>query len=237
MLPVGDAYDVLCREFRWNVPEHYNIGVDICDKWADGSERPALIYEAANGDIRRYSFDDLRSLSNRTANLFAAHGASQGERIGILLPQRPETAFAHIAAYKMGAIAVPLFTLFGYDALRYRLADSGTRVVITDAVGAEKIARIRDDLPQLRTVFNVDGPMHGAEDFHRLLQRASDAYQPAPTTADDPALIIYTSGTTGSPKGALLPHRTLLGHMPGVEMSHDFLGIEGDLIWTPAWPA
>jgi len=234
VLSVRDSYDALYSEFRWNIPDRYNIGVDVCDKWADGSQKPALIHETDRGDIRRYSFDELRSLSNRTANMFAAHGLARGDRVAILLPQQPETALAHIAAYKLGAIAVPLFTLFGTDALRYRLSDSGARLIVTDVAGAEKISEIRDQLPQLKAVLCVDGVAHGAEDYHRLIQSASDTFDVVDTGANDPALIIYTSGTTGAPKGALLPHRSLLGHMPGVEMSHDFLGVEGDLMWTPA---
>ncbi len=234
MLSAGDSYDALYGKFRWRIPDRYNIGVDICDKWADGSQRPALIHETREGDIRRYSFDELRSLSDRTANLFAAHGVRQGDRIAILLPQQPETALAHIAAYKLGAIAVPLFTLFGVDALKFRLSDSGARLIVTDAAGVEKIRQIRDYLPQLETVLCVDGATDGAEDYQHLMQSASDTFECVDTLGNDPALIIYTSGTTGSPKGALLPHRSLLGHMPGVEMSHDFLGVEGDLMWTPA---
>lgn len=228
------SYETLCREFRWRIPHSYNIGVDICDKWADGSARPALIYEKLDGTVQHYSFDDLLHFSNRAANLFKARGLNRGERVGILLPQRPETALAHIAAYKSGVIAVPLFTLFGLDALKYRLADSGTRLVITDASGAEKLAQIRDDLPQLETVLCVDGPVSDGESFHEAMNRASESFAPVFTAAEDPALIIYTSGTAGDPKGALLPHRTLLGHLPGIEMSHNFLGLEGDLMWTPA---
>ncbi len=234
MLQVRDSYETLYSQFSWNIPDYYNIGVDICDKWADGSDRQALIYEASDGNVRRYSFDDLRALSNRAANLFAARGLGRGDRVAILLPQQPEVALVHIAAYKLGAIAVPLFTLFGFDALRYRLVDSAARAIVTDAVGVEKITRIRDDLPQLETVFCVDHPVAGSEDFYALLDAASDSHTPVRTAATDPAMIVYTSGTTGAPKGALLPHSTLLGHMPGVEMSHDFLGREGDLMWTPA---
>lgn len=234
MLSFQESYDHLCRDFRWQVPDHYNIGVDICDKWADGSGRLALVHEQRDGFVRRYSFDDLRVLSNRTANLFAALGLRQGERVGILLQQEPETALAHIAAYKSGAIALPLSTLFGVDALRYRLADSGARVVVTNAVNAEKIAQVRGDLPQLKHVLCIDGRVHESDDFHSAVARGSDSFVSVPTRADDPALIIYTSGTTGDPKGALLAHRTLLGHLPGVEMSHDFLGQAGDRMWTPA---
>ena len=234
MLVAAKTYDQLKRDFVWNVPRQYNIGVDICDKWADGSAKLALVYETGSGQIQRYSFDELQSLANRTANLLGAKGVRRGDRVAILLPQQAETAFCHIAIYKMGAIAVPLFALFGFDALRYRLADCGARIVVTDAAGAAKLERIRDDLPELQTVFSIDGPAPAVEDFHALLQRCSESHVAAMMAPDDPALIIYTSGTTGSPKGALLPHRTLLGHMPGVEMSHDFLGVPGDVIWTPA---
>ncbi len=234
MLPLQQTYEKLCREFRWRIPQRYNIGVDICDKWADGRARTALIYEKSDGTQECYSFDELCRLSNRTANLFKARGLKRGERVGILLPQRPETALAHIAAYKTGVVAVPLFTLFGLDALRYRLTDCAARLVITDAAGAEKIAQIRADLPHLDTVLCVDEPLPGTDNFHSALHRAADSFTPVRTAADDPALIIYTSGTTGDPKGAVLPHRTLLGHLPGIEMSHNFLGLEGDLMWTPA---
>ena len=177
MLPLQTSYDSLYREFHWRIPEKYNIGVDICDKWADGSGRPALIYEKHDGTLRRYSFDELRQLSNRCANLFTARGLGRKSRIGILLPQQPETALAHIAAYKTGAIAVPLFTLFGLDALRYRIADSGTRLIVTDAPGAEKIAQIRRDLPNLEYVLCTDGPASGAESFQEALGAASDEFE------------------------------------------------------------
>ncbi|MEQ1881391.1 MAG: acyl-CoA synthetase [Burkholderiales bacterium] len=234
MLPRLDNYEAVCREFAWRIPRHYNLGVDLCDKWAREPSRLALIHEAHDGTIRRYSFEEIRRLSNRAANLFRSLGVQSGDRIGILLPQEPETAVTHIAAYKLGAIAVPLFTLFGIDALQYRLDDAGVKVLITDLRNVEKIARIRAELPALKTVFCIDGTAPGAQDFHAALESASDAFSPVQTLAEDPALLVYTSGTTGPPKGALLPHRAVLGHMPGIEISHNLLGQEGDLIWTPA---
>ena len=234
MLPPRKSYEALCRDFAWQIPEFYNIGTDICDKWADSPARLALIYEHRDGSVDRFTFSDLRRLSNQAANLFVGRGLQSGDRIGILLPQAPQTAFAQIAAYKMGAIVVPLFTLFGHDALRYRLKDAGVKILITDRQNAGKIELIRADLPDLQTVFCIDGPAPGSEDFHAALADMGEDFQPLPTRAGDPALIIYTSGTTGPPKGALLPHRTLLGHLPGVEMSHNFLGEPGDLMWTPA---
>lgn len=234
MLPRLDSYEAVCHAFAWRIPERYNIGVDICDKWADDASRLALIHEGRDGSVRRYTFADLKALSNRLANLLASRGLRAGDRVGILLPQVPETGYAHIAAYKLGAIAVPLFTLFGTDALRYRLNDAGVKVVVTDATGAGKLEALRADLPALEAVFSIDGPRGDAEDLHAALSGMHGTFDPVDTRADDPALIIYTSGTTGNPKGALHAHRTLLGHMPGVEMSHNLLGEQGDLIWTPA---
>ena len=166
-----------------------------------------------------------------------ASGIRPGDRVAILLPQRPETAISHVAVYKAGMVAVPLFTLFGPDALEFRLADSGARALITDTASLEKIAPIRARLPQLACLIVIDGAGGDAGasvDFRRALEMASDQFTPADTLAEDPAIIIYTSGTTGQPKGALHAQRVLLGHLPGVEMQHDFFPQPGDLFWTPA---
>jgi acetyl-CoA synthetase len=234
MLTKAASYDALQREFRWQVPAQYNIGVDVCDRHATGDRRLALIVLDETGATERFSFDDIKALSNRFANVLANHGLVRGDRLGILLPQAVETAVAHVAAYKSGLIAVPLFILFGADALEYRLANSGARALITDRTGFAKIAPIRDRLPELRHVYLIEGAETGAHDFAALLGRASDAFAPVATSADDPALIIYTSGTTGNPKGALHAHRVLLGHLPGVELPHEFFPQPGDLFWTPA---
>ncbi len=234
MLPKADSYDELRARFRWTIPERFNIGIDVCDKWAEQGDRQALIHKAQDGAVETYTFKDLKALSNRLANVLQAQGIERGDRIGILLPQAPETAIAHIAAYKLGAIAVPLFTLFGPEALRYRLGNAGAAALITDDAGVSKLGELRDELPDLRLVLSIDGPADGALDFHASMARARDHFAVAETRADDPALIIYTSGTTGPPKGALHAHRTLLGHLPGVEMPQDLFPQPGDLFWTPA---
>ncbi len=234
MLPAATDYTGLCRDFSWDIPEYYNIGVDVCDKWADDPSRLALIHRRADGTRRDYSFAQMRRLSNRFANVLARHGIRRGDRVAILLPQCPETAISHIATYKLGAVAVPLFTLFGVDALEYRLGNCAARALVTDQAGARKIAEIRDLLPALEHVYVIDGKPDDCLDFKALSYEAGNDFTPVVTRADDPALIIYTSGTTGQPKGALHAHRVLLGHLPGVEMSHDLFPQPGDLIWTPA---
>jgi acetyl-CoA synthetase len=227
------SHAALTAGFRWTIPGRFNIAGAI-DAWADGSGRPAIIAHGEDGTQTRWSYDTLREVSCRMANVLAASGIARGARVAILLPQRPETAAAHLAAYRVGAIAVPLFTLFGPDAVAFRLADSGAAAVITDRVGAALLRPLRDSLPALRHVFSVDGAGDGAADLTALLARAADRFATADTGADDPALIIYTSGTTGQPKGALHAHRVLLGHLPGVELPHRFFPQAGDLFWTPA---
>jgi acetyl-CoA synthetase len=235
MLKPGKTYEDVYNSFQWQIPEFYNIGVDICDKWADEGKRLALIYEDENGRAARYTFRDLKNLSNKLANGLQAANIGVGDRLGILLPQCPETALSHIATYKVGAVAIPLFTLFGTDALEYRLANSAARAVVTDAANLPKIMEIRDNLPELKTILvtgdQADGPVQG---FWDLIEKGSSGFQPVNSRADDPALIIYTSGTTGPPKGALHAHRTLLGHLPGVEFPHNFFPQKEDLFWTPA---
>jgi acetyl-CoA synthetase len=233
LLSPAPSHAALAAAFRWRIPERFNIAAAI-DAWADGSGRTAIIALDQRGAETRWSFDTLRAASCRLANVLAGSGVGRGDRVAILLPQRPETAAAHLAAYRLGAVAVPLFTLFGPDALSFRLADSGARAVITDAAGAATLAPLRPMLPDLRAVLCADGAAEGAQDLPALLGRASDRFATAETAADDPAVIIYTSGTTGQPKGALHAHRVLLGHLPGVELPHRFFPQGGDLFWTPA---
>jgi acetyl-CoA synthetase len=235
VLPSARSYEEVCQAFRWSVPAHYNIGVDICDKWAHQRYRLALVYETEDGRIEKYTFWELKRLSNRLANGLVAHGIERGDRVGILLPQRPETALSHIAIYKAGAVAIPLFTLFGTDALAYRLSNSNARAVITDAANLEKILDIRPELPRLSLIIVTDGETpDGIVDFWELINRGAMEFTPVRTGAEDPALIIYTSGTTGPPKGALHSHRVLLGHLPGVEFPHNFFPRDDDFFWTPA---
>ncbi len=235
MLTRGESYQEIYENFRWEVPEFYNIGVDICDKHASDTSRLALIHEKEDGGVDTYTFSEIKGLSNRLAHALAAHGMAAGDRLGILLPQCPETAIAHVAAYKIGAIAIPLFTLFGTDALAYRLGDSAAKCLVTDGANLEKILAIREQLPALKHIFVVGANTQpGILDFWDAVQKGARDLKPVRTRADDPALIIYTSGTTGPPKGALHAHRTLLGHLPGVEFPHNFFPQKHDLFWTPA---
>jgi acetyl-CoA synthetase len=228
-------HEALVGGFRWRVPRQYNLAWDVCGRHAQDRSRFALYFEDEGGSTSAHTFWDVQVQANRLSNALAALGVGRQDRVAIVLPQRPETAIAHVACYQMGAIALPLSHLFGPDALQFRLADADARVAIVDPDTLPKLWAVRDRLPGLRHVIGVAGAAEaGVRDWHALTSRAARRFTPVPTLADDPALIIYTSGTTGPPKGALLAHRTLIGNLPGFTCSHDMFPEQGDMFWSPA---
>lgn len=176
----GLSYEGLRKSFRWRVPDAYNIGVDCCDRQASGAI--ALAHLTTEGKARIYTFGDLKVLSNRLANALAASGVERSDRVGIVVPQRSETAITHLAVYKLGAVAVPLSALFGPDALRFRLSNSGAKAVVVDADGVEKIEAIAGDLPDLIKIVVVDPITSDSQriaNFWEMLEGASQEYAPS----------------------------------------------------------
>lgn len=235
MLGSPAAYgDVLAR-FRWHVPAQFNMAEACCDAHARVAPgKPAMIEVGAEFRQTVITYGEMQAASNRLAQALLTLGIRRGDRVAIHLPQSRYVPIAHFAIYKIGAIAVPLAALFGVDAIAYRLADSGARLLITDALGVTKTRPLRAGAPMLEHVISIDGDDQGALGLQRLCEGIPDHFEPAATLADEPALMIYTSGTTGQPKGALHGHRVLLGHLPGVEMHHDFAPQADDRFWTPA---
>lgn len=235
LLPPASTYEDCYAQFRWQIPDRFNIATAVCDRHAAGDPvRTAIVFEEADGTARKLTFGVLQSEANRLANTLVQLGVRTGDRVAIHLPQCFEAAIAHVAAYKLGAIALPLFSLFGPEALRHRLADSSARALVTCQANLGVLDAVRDELGELAHVLVTDGQAPYGQDLRGLMARASDAFQTADTRADDPAMLIYTSGTTGDPKGALHGHRVLLGHLPGVEFPHRYFPQAGDLFWTPA---
>ena len=234
-LAPGLGWDDLRAGFAWEIPDRFNIADALIGARARAEpDRLALRHLRADGGVEDWTFGALDRDAARLANALAAHGVGRGDRVAVLLPQSPATVIAHCAAYRLGAVATPLFTLFGEDGLAFRLADSGAAALLTDAANLPKIAAIRDRTPELRLVVSVDGPAEGALGWAETLARARDAHDPVDTGREDAAFLSYTSGTTGPPKGALHAHRCLIGHLPGVRLVHDFLPRPGDVMWTPA---
>jgi acetyl-CoA synthetase len=230
-----DRYDELYKSFRWHVPERYNIAQACCGQWAEDRSRFALYWEDESGASAAYSFWDIQVAANRLSNALAALGVKRGDRVALLLPQRPEMAIAYMAIFQMGAIALPLSHLFGPDALEYRMNHAGASVAIVEPTTIGNLFAIKDRLTRLRHVIGVGGAREAAvHPWERLLEKASTRFAAVETKADDPAIIIYTSGTTGAPKGALQAHRLLIGNLSGFVHSHDFFPQKGDLFWSPA---
>ncbi len=216
-LGFADNFDALRAGFDWALPDQLNMAVEVCDRWAVTDPGRVAIIDLSGSGRRDIRYAELWTLSRRVQKALEACRVGPGDRVGVLLSQSPLLAAAHIAIWRMGAISVPLFTLFQHDALASRLTDSGAAVVISDEAGEAALA------PFELTVVTEDA-----------LPASTQAGPAAQTGPETPACLIYTSGTTGAPKGALHGHRMLAGHLPGVEMSHDLLGRYGDVLWTPA---
>jgi acetyl-CoA synthetase len=232
---VRDRYRELYDSFRWDVPARFNIAQACCGRHAHDRSRPALYWEDESGSAATYTYRDLQQQANRLSNALSALGVSRGDRVAIVLPQRPETAIAHIACYQMGAVAMPLSVLFGPEALEHRLRDGETLAVVADPTSLPGLAQVRDRLPALKHVIGVAGARESwTVSWETLLGKASPDFAAVKTAANDPALLIYTSGTTGPPKGALMPQRALLGNIPGFVYSHDLFPQPGDMFWSPA---
>lgn len=221
--------------FRWEWPARFNLGTLCCDDWAAlDPGRTAVIHLGQGGARQVWSFGDLKQASDRLAASFRARGLRRGDRVAVLLAQAPEVLIAHLAAWKLGAVSLPLFVLFGPDALAFRLRDSGARAVVTDAANLPKVMDLRADLPDLSQVYSIDGGTDPVRDFQAEIAAARPGFTPVDTAAEDPAVLLYTSGTTGDPKGVLHAHRFLMGHLPSMEANHEGFPRNGDIGWTPA---
>ena len=232
------SYAELCHNFRWQIPERFNLAVDVCGRWADERSRFALYYEDDAGFASAHTFWDIQREANRLANVLAALGTLRGDRVAILLPQRPEAAIALVAIWQMGALAVPLSPFLDADALAWRLADSGTHLAIVDGIAVSRLRAIRHRLPQLRHALGV-GNAAGKDirPWAEVRAHASPRYTPATTAAADPAMILYGSDpdvAAGEARGVLIAQRSLLGSLGGFVCAHDFYPQPRDLFWSPA---
>jgi acetyl-CoA synthetase len=230
------VYEQLHAEFRWKVPADFNIADACCTRWArETPDAVAIHWEHENGERADFSFADLHHNANRLANALRKLGIKRGDRVAIVMPQRFETAVAHIALYRLGAIAMPLSMLFGPEALEYRLNDSASRVALVDESGIANLLAARPACPALEQVIAAGAAQgQGDLDWTDALRRESDRFVPEPTTGDTAAVLIYTSGTTGPPKGALIPHRALIGNLPGFVASHNWFPQDDAVFWSPA---
>jgi len=227
-----DHHPLLHQGFIWQVPQHFNIAEVCCARWSRQTPRAVAIRAVLDGGQQAtLSYRALQRQANRLSHALRRLGVQRGDRVAIVMPQRFETAIAHMAVYQLGAVAMPLAMLFGPDALAYRLQDSGAALAIADESAIANLLVARTDCPALRTVMAVgDAAGQGDLDWDDALAAETDRFTPVVTRADDPAVLIYTSGTTGPAKGALIPHRALIGNLSGFVCSQngfpDLLGTQ-----------
>jgi acetyl-CoA synthetase len=241
------GHEELHQPFRWQVPKHFNMATACAQRWAEdplSANNTAVIACAPGQSDRTYSYRELQAQANRLSNVLKTFGVQRGDRVAIVMPQRFETAVAYMAVLQLGAVAMPLSQLFGPEALQFRLYDSETVLALCDASTLAAVHSVSAHCPVLHTVISVDAQAAGATalDWATVLAQASDDFHPVKTLADEPAVLIYTSGTTGNPKGALIPHRALIGNLSGFVCSQNWFGFDPTdatvlslaVFWSPA---
>ena len=231
-----DHHAALHAGFRWQVPEHFNLAEVCAARWA--RERPgavAIRYEHEDGRAARFTYGDLQANANRLSNALKRLGVQRGDRVAIVMPQRFETAVANIAVAQLGAVAMPLSMLFGPDALEYRLKHSEAVAAIVDESAIANLRAARPQCPALRHVIAAgDAAGQGDIDWSAALEAERTEFTAVKTKADEAAVLIYTSGTTGPPKGALIPHRALIGNLTGFVCSQNWFPQDDAVFWSPA---
>jgi acetyl-CoA synthetase len=243
---VADGYQDLHQGLRWQVPAQFNMAEVCMRRWAAdpvSARQTAVIACTPGQPDRAHSYAELQDQANRLSHALTALGVRRGDRVAIVLPQRFETAVAYMAVLQMGAVGMPLSQLFGPEALAFRLQDSEAVAAICDASTWGAVQLVAPDCPLLGSVVAVDaGDGIAAFDWVHLLAQQPGHFQPVQTHADEPAVLIYTSGTTGNPKGALIPHRALIGNLTGFVCSQNWFGFDPfdasvasqAVFWSPA---
>jgi acetyl-CoA synthetase len=222
----------LRAKHKWQIPADYNVAVDCLDRHTQLRDKVALLYEDDEGHAARYTFGQMIELSNRFANALRGIDIGRGDVVAVHTPQRPETAIAHMALYRLGAIALPISKLFGPDAIQYRLENSSAKAILMEPETAGKMDAVdRKSLPNFKHVIVTDG-VKGGLSFDDLMSKGASRFTMEKSSAEDPVLLMYTSGTTGNPKGVLHVARYVLGHN-GIDYSYNYLRY-GDLYYSPA---
>jgi acetyl-CoA synthetase len=219
-----------------------NIAHEAVDRHADGLRRDhlALRWIGKTGETQDFTYARLRELTNRFANVLQQLGVGTGDRVYALTGRIPALYVTALGTLKHRGVFCPLFSAFGPEPLRARLAIGEAGVLVTtEALYQRKVAGIRDALPHLKHVLLIGDnrrPSHipGTLDFHLAMEQASDRYTIGPTAQEDPALLHFTSGTTGTPKGALHVHQAVVAHHMTGKFALDLH--KGDVFWCTADP-
>lgn len=217
---------------RGDLETGLNACVECCDRHC-GADRVALRCLSADEALTEYTFEDLRALSARAANLMRDKGVRPGDVVAGLLPRTVELVATVLGAWRLGAVYQPLFTAFGPKAIEHRLKTSGAKLVVTNAAQRPKLDEV-EDCPLVATLRGEAPLAPGDVDFREALAMASDAFEPVMRRGEDLFMMMSTSGTTGLPKGVPVPLRALLAF--GAYMRDAIDLRETDVFWNIADP-
>jgi acetyl-CoA synthetase len=214
-----DSYEDFYANYRCNVPDNFNFANDVVDEWAWlDPEKRALLWTDDSGEIKSFTFTDIKRLSDKTANALSALGIKKGDVVMLILKQRPEVWVIMCALMKIGAICIPgTYQLTAKD-LEYRcnIADVKMLITVDDTALLADIAAARpkcEKLKHIAVVGNAGTAASGYINLQSEIEKASDDFQRIPIKTEDPMLIYFSSGTTGMPKMVLHNHGLPLGHI------------------------
>ena len=231
-------YKEVYNSWKWNIPEEYNIGYDCVDKHTetDRKNKIALYWEDSEGNTDKFTYNDMKNLTNKFGNVLRNLGFKKGDRFLIRLPNIPEFQISFLGGVKIGAVPIPSSVMFRAHEVEYRINDSNSKAVITTNKYVNEVNEIKDKCPSLENIIVVDEPYNDELYFEELMKDASTNLEIEPTKKDDMAFFCYTSGTTGNPKGAVHLHRWVPGNDPSVlywqdGKDEDIIAHTGDLSW------
>jgi acetyl-CoA synthetase len=223
------------KELEWFKGKKLNVGHNAIDRHANSWRRNKIgLYWEGDSTSEKYTFQELKELSNKVANVLEKHGIKKGTRVFLFCPRIPELYYAFIGIVKTGAIAGTLFAAFGEQAIRDRLGDSEAYAVITHSSLKDRIYKVKKHLPNLKKIIVVDEAGKGEIDLHKEISKASSEYKVKHMNPEDPAFMLYTSGTTGKPKGVVHCHYALVSEHLTAKYVLDLK--EDDVYWCTADP-
>ena len=245
-------YEQTRRSFSWEAARRYldglpggrglNIAHEAVDRHAAGSRRDRVALRCLGkvGGVRDITFGELRRLTNRFANTLRSLGVGAGDRVYALAGRVPELYVAALGTLKNRSVFCPLFSAFGPEPIRARLAiGQGKMLVTTEGLYRRKVANLRESLPSLEHILLVgeEGKptrVAGTKDLRELMTTAADDFTIEPTDPETPALLHFTSGTTGTPKGAVHVHNAVIAHHATGLLALDLH--PDDIFWCTADP-
>jgi len=231
-------YEKEYRNWKWNIPKKYNIGYDCVDKHTETNKRNkvALYWENSEGDSDKFTYNDMKRLTNKFGNVLKELDFKKGDRFLIRLPNLPEFQVSFLGGVKIGAIPIPSSVMFRAHEIEYRINDSSSKAVITTSKYVKEVNEVKNECPSLKHIIIIDDAYGDQLSYDELMKESSDKLDIEPTSREDKAFFCYTSGTTGNPKGAVHLQHWVPGNDPSVLFwqqgrDDDLLAHTGDLNW------